>query len=107
MYEAQRQDKGRPVSGKIAGTGKENCSERIENGPVCKTHDEKQQCDTVICTDCGIDIEAAGQDVQHVGKRAFCEDCWWERHEEEERNAIEERRFQDNLVYGMSLEIAG
>jgi len=107
MYETQRQDKAGQVSGEVAGTGKEDCGEGIANGPVCKTHDETQQCNTVVCTDCGIDIEAAGQDVQHIGERTFCEDCWRERHEEEERNAIEERRFQDNLVYGMSLEIAG
>ena len=107
MYETQRQDKAGQVSGEVAGTGKEDCGEGVANGPICKTHDETQQCNTVVCTDCGIDIEAAGQDVQHIGERTFCEDCWRERHEEEERNAIEERRFQDNLVYGMSLEIAG
>ncbi len=59
MYETQRQDKAGQVSGEVAGTGKEDCGEGIANGPICKTHDETQQCNTVVCTDCGIDIEAA------------------------------------------------
>jgi predicted RNA-binding Zn-ribbon protein involved in translation (DUF1610 family) len=59
------------------------------------------------CTDCGIDILAAGQEVKRIGKQTFCEDCWWERYHEAREYQEDMKKEESIMRQEMSQEVAG
>ncbi len=83
-----------------------NIISQIANDPNIAA-DFKKVLQKHICSDCGIVIEDAGQDVQYIGKRTFCEDCYWERYHEAQEMKAEMRTEEDMLRQEMENGVVG
>ena len=53
------------------------------------------------CTDCGIDIEGAGQEVKYIAGKPYCEDCFDYRVDRELEDARDIKAEQDLLRRGL------
>jgi hypothetical protein len=83
-----------------------NIISQIANDPNIAA-DFKKVLQKHICSDCGIVIEDAGQEVKYLDKKTFCEDCYWERYHEAQEMKAEMRQEEDLLRRDMASEIGG